>query len=125
MRIMFNMSKLLIGVSLVALMFISSASTVYSASENASRLEEGKKLAFDRKKGNCLACHMIADGSLPGNTAPPLVAMKARFPDFDRLVNQISNPLKANPNSLMPPFGLHDILSKGEITKIAEYLYTL
>ncbi len=125
MKIMFNAGKLLIGVSLGALMFITSASTVYSTSDDATRIAEGKELAFDRKKGNCLACHMIADGSLPGNTAPPLVAMKARFPDFDRLVNQISNPLETNPNTLMPPFGLHDILSEGEIMKIAEYIYTL
>ena len=27
-------------------------------------IAEGKKLAFDRKKGNCLACHMIDDGEL-------------------------------------------------------------
>ena len=27
-------------------------------------VQEGKKLTFDRKKGNCLACHMIDDGEL-------------------------------------------------------------
>lgn len=90
-----------------------------------SREEQGKEIAFDRKKGNCLACHMIADGSLPGNTAPPLIAMKHRFPEFERLINQIANPLTVNPNSLMPPFGLHNILTDDEIKKVAEYLYTL
>ena len=44
-------------------------------------IAEGKKLTFDRKKGNCLACHMIDDGELAGNNGPPLLAMKARFPD--------------------------------------------
>ena len=39
---------------------------------NASDIEQGKKVAFDRKKGNCLACHMIAGGELPGNIGPPL-----------------------------------------------------
>ena len=37
-------------------------------------IAEGKKLAFDRKKGNCLACHMIDDGELAGNSGPPLIA---------------------------------------------------
>ena len=91
----------------------------------ASRIEQGKELAFNRRRGNCLACHMIADGALPGNIAPPLIAMKQRFPDFERLVNQISNPLASNANSFMPPFGLHNILTDDEINMVAEYLYTL
>lgn len=96
-----------------------------TALAEGDRIAEGKELAFDRKKGNCLACHMIADGPLPGNTAPPLLAMKARFPDYKVLVQQIQNPLTKNQNSLMPPFGLHNILTDDEINKIAEYLYTL
>ena len=52
-------------------------------------IAEGKKLTFDRKKGNCLACHMIDDGELAGNNGPPLLAMKARFPDRELLFQQI------------------------------------
>ncbi len=52
-------------------------------------ISEGKKLTFDRKKGNCLACHMIDDGELAGNNGPPLLAMKARFPDREVLFHQI------------------------------------
>ena len=92
---------------------------------DAQRITEGKEIAFDRKKGNCLACHMIADGTLPGTTGPPLLAMKQRYPELDTLIAQISNPLTKNPNSLMPPFGLHNILSQEEIEKIAEYIHTL
>lgn len=103
--------------------FLSNTSTASDA--QADRLIEGKNLAFDRSKGNCLACHMIAHGDLPGNTAPPMIAMKARFPDFKILVQQIANPLERNPNTLMPPFGLHGILTDDEINKVAEYLYTL
>jgi mono/diheme cytochrome c family protein len=32
------------------------------------RLAAGKNLAMARGKGNCLACHAIADGELPGKT---------------------------------------------------------
>lgn len=60
----------------------------------SSVVAEGKKIAFDRKKGNCLACHQIEGGSLPGNIGPPLIAMKARFPDKKVLKSQISNPQK-------------------------------
>ena len=56
------------------------ASQQVLASE-ADRVAEGKALAFDRGKGNCLACHSIEDGELPGTLGPPLLAMKLRFPD--------------------------------------------
>ena len=88
-------------------------------------IEEGKKLAFDRKKGNCLACHMMDDGELAGNNGPPLIAMKARFPNKQDLFDQIWDPTKNDPNSFMPPFGKHGAISKTEINKIIEYLYTL
>ena len=92
---------------------------------HADVIQEGKKLAFDRKKGNCLACHMIDDGELAGNSGPPMIAMKARFPDKEVLFNQIWDPTKNNPNTFMPPFGKHGALTKDEINKIIEYLYTL
>lgn len=48
-------------------------------------IEQGKQIALSRKKGNCLACHMIEDEALPGNIGPPLIAMKARYPDKAKL----------------------------------------
>lgn len=103
------------------LFFIGSSSAI--ASE--ATIAEGKKLAFNRKKGNCLACHMIAGGSLPGDIGPPLIAMKARFPDKAKLRAQIWDSTAANPNSIMPPFGKHFILSDSEIDKITDYIETL
>lgn len=90
-----------------------------------SVVEEGKAVARDRKKGNCLACHAMADGNLPGNIGPPLVAMKARFPDKAELRAQIWDATKANPNSMMPPFGRHGVLTEKEIDMVVEYVYTL
>lgn len=87
--------------------------------------DEGKKLAFDKKKGNCLACHIIAGGKQAGNIAPPLVAMKARFPDKAKLRAQIADPRIKNPNSMMPPFGPHGVLSDKEIDTVVEYIYGL
>ena len=30
-------------------------------------VEQGKEIAFDRRKGNCMACHMMGEADLPGN----------------------------------------------------------
>ena len=51
--------------------------------------------------------------------------MKARFPDKAKLRAQIWDATKANPNTIMPPFGRQQVLSEGEIDKIVEYVYTL
>ncbi len=96
-----------------------------SLAEETSVIEQGKKIAFDRKKGNCLACHQIKGGKLPGNIGPPLVAMKARFPDKSKLHAQIWDSRQNNPNTIMPPFGPHEIISKGEVDKIVEFIYSL
>ncbi len=97
-----------------------------SAAEGASdMIAMGKDVAFDRRKGNCLACHMMGDGASPGNIGPPLVAMKARFPDKAKLREQIYDPMITNPNTRMPPFGKHRIISDAELDAIVEYIYTL
>lgn len=90
-----------------------------------SVIEQGKEIAFDRVKGNCLACHMIPGGQAPGNIGPPLVAMKERFPDKARIRAQIYDATAFNPNTMMPPFGKHGALSDEEIDKIVEFIYSL
>ncbi len=102
--------------------------TIASADTGAAMSNDiaaGKALAFNKKKGNCLACHQIAGGVLPGNIGPPLVAMKARFPDFEKLRAQIYDSRTNNPNTIMPPFGPHAILTDSEINKVAAFIYTL
>ena len=98
---------------------------IMPATASADAIEDGKKVAFDRKKGNCLACHAMADGDMPGNIGPPLVAMKARFPDKAKLRAQIWDATAKNPNSMMPPFGKHKILSESEIDQIVEFVHSL
>ena len=95
------------------------------AATSADMIESGKQVAFDRKKGNCLACHAIEGGTLTGNIAPPLVAMQARFPDKAKLRAQIYDATRANPYSVMPPFGRHRILSEEEIDLVTEFVYSL
>jgi sulfur-oxidizing protein SoxX len=101
------------------------ASAVAQEQTGVSAAEQGKAIAWDRKKGNCLACHVMDDGELPGNIGPPLVAMKARFPNKAALRAQIWDATKNNPNTMMPPFGRHGILTEGEIDLVVVYVYTL
>ncbi len=95
-----------------------------SADETAD-IAEGKKLSFDRKKGNCIACHVMAGGEMPGNIGPPLLVMKDRFPDRDVLKSQIFDARIKNPNTIMPPFGAHEVLSKDELEKVVTYIHSL
>lgn len=107
---------------------ILSASVATAAEEKKlSAVEEGKKIAFDRAKGNCLACHMIADGVSPGEIGPPLMAMQARYPDKQKLFDKIwGKPgVELMPESQMLPFGKNKALTDDEIRKVVEFLYTL
>jgi sulfur-oxidizing protein SoxX len=103
------------------------ASTDAAAAEAlAKRVEEGKKLAFDRSQGNCLACHMIPGGTSPGNIGPALIAMKLRYPDRQKLFDKLWGTEElAVKYSMMPFFGRNGVLSDEEINKIVDYMYTL
>ncbi len=90
-----------------------------------SRLEQGKELAFNRFKGNCLACHYVEGGELTGNYGPPLVAMKMRYPDREGLRAQIWDAAVKNPHTRMPPFGRNRILTEEEIDLVTDYIQSL
>ena len=109
----------------VAVMSAALVLTPVSTASAETVIEKGKALSFDRKLGNCLACHAMDDGALAGNIGPPLVSMKLRYPDKAKLREQIWDATKRNPNSIMPPFGRHNMLSEEQIDAITEYVYTL
>ena len=96
-----------------------------SQAAESDPVKAGKSIVMEKSKGNCLACHAVEDGKLPGNLGPPLVGMKARFPDIEVLRSKIWDATLSNPNSRMPPFGRHGILSREDIDRVVEYLYTL
>jgi len=88
----------------------------------------GARLAQELAKGNCLACHAMpsdARAVTSANIGPPLVAIRARFPDRELLRRQIWDAASLNPDTVMPPFGKHQILTPEEIEQIVDYLYTL
>jgi len=96
-----------------------------SAAAGADAVAAGKALVFDRSKGNCLACHAIAGGTLTGNVGPALNDMKTRYPDTTLLYQRIYDETRYNPMTVMPPFGRTKILSDQDIQQIVAYLLTL
>ena len=88
-------------------------------------VEQGKALAFNRFKGNCLACHYVEGGELTGNYGPPLIAMKVRFLDREVLRAQIWDAAIKNPDTRMPPFGRNRILTEEEIDLVTDYIQSL
>lgn len=87
-------------------------------------IAEGKKITFDRTKGNCLACHQIAEGESPGNIGPVLINMKTRYPDKTKLREKIWDATAINSETSMPPFGNHQILSESEINLVVEFIWS-
>ncbi len=90
-----------------------------------SAVAEGQKLAFDRGKGNCLTCHEIKGGDLPGTIGPALKDIKSKYPDRNDLVAILYDETKRNPQTVMPPFGRNRILTDQEINAIVDFLQTL
>lgn len=101
------------------------SSPAMSAEKENADIAKGKELAFDRKKGNCLACHAIEGGELAGSIGPPLIVMKLRFPERETMRAKIWDATESNPQSVMPPFGKNRILSDEEIEHIINFLYSL
>lgn len=95
------------------------------AEGGSESVEAGKEVAYSRKKGNCLACHVMGSGESPGTIGPPLVSMKARFPKREDLKAQLYDSTVRNPVSMMPPFGKHKILSDAEIEQVVDFVLTL
>ena len=85
---------------------------------------QGKKIAEDRKKGNCFTCHYYKGSHLAGNIGPALNGVSKRK-SRKEIFDQIWDATKVNPNSTMPPFGKHEVLSNKEIDAVTEWVLSL
>jgi len=85
---------------------------------------KGKKIAENRKKGNCFTCHAYKGVHMPGNLGPSLDGIGKRKTKKE-LYDQIWDATKANPHTTMPPFGKYEALSKDEVAAVAEWASTL
>ena len=95
------------------------------AADAGDELLMGKAIAMNRSAGNCASCHFMDDAELPGNSGPPLIQMKLRFPDRNILRSQIWDASVANPDTVMPPYGRHLILTKKELDLLVDYIHSL
>jgi sulfur-oxidizing protein SoxX len=107
----------------LALLFAALAPPAPAGAQSAAA--DGQKLAFDRGKGNCLTCHVIKGGDLPGTIGPELIDMKAKYPNRDDLIAIVFDETKRNPLTVMPPFGRNRILTDKEISAVVDFLQTL
>ena len=65
----------------------------------------------------------IAAQSAWPTSARLLVHMRERFPDRAMLRAQIWDSTVRNPQTVMPPFGKHKVLTEEEIDAIVDYIY--
>lgn len=117
-----------LSVVLSAVALVAAMDNIRAAPNDIQKVVTGARLAQETNKGNCLACHAMP--SDPGaitsaNIGPPLLSMKVRFPDRERLRRQIWDAQSINPDTVMPPFGKNRILTGAEIDLVIDYLYTL
>ena len=95
-----------------------------SLAQAQSGAADGQKIAFDRGKGNCLTCHVLKGGDLPGTIGPQLKDLKAKY-DRGELIAIVTDETKRNPQTVMPPFGRNHILTEQEINAVVDFLQTL
>lgn len=79
-------------------------------------------------KGYCIACHQVPEGAGPRTRAdlgPPLEGARMRSLGRARIREIIEDPVRANPDTTMPPYGRHRILDAAEIQRLVEYLHAL
>lgn len=108
-----------------ALLMAIGTASVRVLAQGTAAPSAGQAVAFDRTKGNCLACHTMRGSDVPSNVGPELNDMKARFPDRADLVAILRNEEARNPQTIMPSFGRNLILDQQEIEQVVDFLYTL
>ena len=88
----------------------------------------GRELFARPDKGYCIACHQVPEGAGPATQSdlgPRLEGAHLRELGRDRLRELLVDPTRANPDTLMPPFGRHRILDAAEIERMIDYLHAL
>ncbi len=92
---------------------------------------DGRSLFFAKHKSNCGACHKTptdATQKSGSSLASPLQSIKQKYPrpaDRARLHNASWDLYNVAPNTIMPRYGKHRILTEGEINAVLTYLETL
>jgi L-cysteine S-thiosulfotransferase len=84
--------------------------------------DRGRALAHDRRKGNCLTCHLMQGGAQGGTVAPDLSQYATWGRSDQEIYARIFDQRAFIPGTVMPPFGTNEILTEQEIMDIVSYL---
>ena len=127
------------GEMLVAYEVVDEAAIPQALTEDPGDPDNGRALAIHRKKGNCLACHImpIPEQSFHGEIGPDLNGVAGRY-DAGELRLRLVDPKVVNPDTIMPSYYKNDgyhrvlkdfqgktLLTAQEVEDIIAYLQTL
>jgi sulfur-oxidizing protein SoxX len=90
--------------------------------------QEALDLFVKRDKGHCIACHQLPQGIGPGarnDVGPALDGARMRALGKAEIRAIVEDAPKRNPDSVMPPYGHHRILTAREIDQLTEFLHAL
>jgi L-cysteine S-thiosulfotransferase len=79
-------------------------------------------------KGHCIACHQLPEGAGPATRSdmgPRLEGVRMRALGRTGMRERIEDPMRFNPDTVMPPYGRHRILEPAEIARLVEFLHAL
>ena len=79
-------------------------------------------------KGHCSACHQLPEGvgsPTRASLGPALTGTRMRELRPEGIREAITDPTRANPETVMPPFGRHRILDAAGIDRLVEFLHGL
>jgi len=88
----------------------------------------GREIFTRPDKGNCIACHQVPEGSGPAvraDVGPRLDAARLKGWDRGRLRGLLEDPMRTNPDTVMPPYGRHRLLDAREIERVIDFLHAL
>jgi len=80
------------------------------------------------EKGYCVSCHQVPPASGPktrSDLGPLLEGARMRALGKSGIRAAIVDPMRANPGTVMPPFGRHEVLDAAEIDRLVDYLHAL
>jgi sulfur-oxidizing protein SoxX len=101
--------------------------------------ERGRKVAINRKQGNCLACHKmpIPEQAFHGEVGPDLAGVASRYKEGELRLRVVDSKA-LNPDTIMPAFyrnsGLNRVMKKfqgksvltaEQVEDVVAYLLTL
>ena len=93
-----------------------------------AQVPAARDLFVQRDKGHCIACHQLPEGAGLASHAdlgPRLEGARMRALGRARLREILEDPMKSNPETLMPPYGRHRLLDRAEIERLVEFLHGL